>query len=702
MNQEMGQHESQGGHTSAPAASVAVPGSAGLPKSHANAAGAFDVCREIDEVLERVSRLAASDLPPEQFLEQLLNAAMRQAKAIGGAIWAGSDCLFERFTQNAPASALLKARDEGRRHLLNRVVEHGLTDSAILEWINADGSNCRLVSVAAPFAVDRDARGCIELLLPVASSRLAQDRALHLAEAFAELIGDFYTHRQVASFRQREDHWRAFSRFVESLHRPGLRETAIAIANEGRWFSQCDRVGVTCSHKAKCKVIATSSVDRVEARSNLVARMEELADAVLKTNEAIWEVGQPTQRAPVVEEALHNYLEQSHARALVALPLESRASAGAASDDSLVTYENESHSPGVLVLEWFAPPAIDDSARERIELVARHSARALSVAQATERLPLIAVNRVLAKVAWLAAAGRLPRTLWIAGCLLAFMLALMIFPADFEISADGELQPLDRREVFAPSDAVVDAVKVEHGDEVQAGQLLLRLRSAALDFESARLHGEIQTAEKRLAAIRQARLERDNDQSAPAHRRLALTAEEEELKESLASLRRQAVLLSQERAQLDVRSPLTGQVLSWDVARSLASRPVERGQALLSMGNVQGSWSLELCVPDEQIGYLLTAADQAHGDDIAVPVSFLLVAEPGVTYRGFVERIARRGHVDEKTGKPVVRVVARLDEPIEHPRPGAGVVAKIHCGRRSLGFVWLHDAWNSIRRRVLF
>jgi hypothetical protein len=33
-------------------------------------------------------------------------------------------------------------------------------------------------------------------------------------------------------------------------------------------------------------------------------------------------------------------------------------------------------------------------------------------------------------------------------------------------------------------------------------------------------------------------------------------------------------------------------------------------------------------------------------------------------------------------------------------RPGATVVARIHCGRRSLGFVWLHEFWEAIRLRL--
>jgi hypothetical protein len=702
MSQRLRQKKAQGGQTGAAAKSMDGLPSAGVRESDVEAHGPFDACREIDHLLDRLSRLTTSELAPEKFLDQLLVEAVREAAAIGGAIWAGRDCLMERFSHTAQAMASLATRNAGRCNLVERVISLGVADKSIIEQANTDGSPGRLLSIVAPFPVESNGQGSIELLLPVASPPQAQDHAMRLAEAFAELIGDYYTRRQIVGFRHREEHWQSLSRFLEAIHRPGLRDAAIAIANEGRWFCRSDRVSVLCLQKATCKALAVSGVDHVERRSNLVARMEELADAVLKTNEPLWHIGTSPPPVPQFEGTLQNYLEQSHSSALVALPLTNRASGTATNNDPAARTELESCALGVLVLEWFAPPVIDDAARQRIELVARHSATALSVALATERLPLIAVNRALAKVTWLAGARQLPRVLWIAGFLAVLLLALIVVPCDFEITADGQLQPLERREIFAPSDAVVDGVLVEHGDEVAAGQPLLRLRSAPLDFESARLRGEIQTAEKRLAAIRSARFEPDKDQSAPAHRRLELTAEEEELKASLSSLQRQEQLLVEERALLDVRSPLDGRVLTWDVARSLAARPVERGQPLLSVGNVGGLWSVELCVPDEQIGYVLDSAEQVRGDGLSMPVSFLLVAEPGVEYSGFIERIARRGHVDEKSGKAVVQVVVRLDDPIENPRPGASVVGKIHCGRHSLGFVWLHDAWNNIRRRLLF
>ena len=278
----------------------------------------------------------------------------------------------------------------------------------------------------------------------------------------------------------------------------------------------------------------------------------------------------------------------------------------------------------------------------------------------------------------------------------------MFVPADFEIAAEGELHPAERREVFAPADGVVQSVLVEHGDDVMPSQPLMRLRSPALDLESARIQGEIQTAEKRLAAILAARLEADADPKAREGRALSLTAEEEEVKEALKSLRQQEQLLDRQLADLEIRSPQAGRILTWDVMRNWASRPVERGQPLLTLGNVSGRWLVELRLPDQQVGYVMDAAQQARQEGTPLKVCLALSSAPGVVYQGELERIALRSEWDKSRDKAHVLVTVRCMDIIDAPLPGATVTGRIQCGRRSVGFVWFHDAWNSIRRRLLF
>jgi hypothetical protein len=91
------------------------------------------------------------------------------------------------------------------------------------------------------------------------------------------------------------------------------------------------------------------------------------------------------------------------------------------------------------------------------------------------------------------------------------------------------------------------------------------------------------------------------------------------------------------------------------------------------------------------------AVDQAE----ALEVDYVLATEPGVTHRGKVRLIAARAEVHGEEGNTVlVKVdINKGDLDPEKLRPGASVSAKVHCGRRSIGYVYLHDAWAFVQRQ---
>ena len=43
-----------------------------------------------------------------------------------------------------------------------------------------------------------------------------------------------------------------------------------------------------------------------------------------------------------------------------------------------------------------------------------------------------------------------------------------------------------------------------------------------------------------------------------------------------------------------------------------------------------------------------------------------------------------------------------LREAIADPKIGATATAKIHCGKRAIGYVWFHDLVDFIRAKILF
>jgi multidrug efflux pump subunit AcrA (membrane-fusion protein) len=286
------------------------------------------------------------------------------------------------------------------------------------------------------------------------------------------------------------------------------------------------------------------------------------------------------------------------------------------------------------------------------------------------------------------------RALIAAAMLTAIVLTLLLVPADVKIRARGELQPAERQEVFAPRDGIVTAVHVDHGQFVTSGQTLLEMRSSELDLELQQARGELDTTRQRLAAAQSERLQiRPGDADARL-RGSRLTAEEEQLQQQAAALEEREKMLRGQLDQLTVIAPVAGQVLTWNAGQRLASRPLRRGDALLTVANVEGPWQVELKVPSRQAGRLLKARQSKTGGQQA---SIALTTAPGEPLAGTISHVASRAQIDE-AGETYVLVTVDLPrERLAHRVPGATAVARISCGRGSLGEAWFHDLTDAVR-----
>ncbi len=456
----------------------------------------------------------------------------------------------------------------------------------------------------------------------------------------------------------------------------------------------CDRVSIAICSGTKCRALAISGVDSVERRSDAVQRLEALGRAVALIGEPLWYPADRENLPPETERAIDAHLDVSHARLLAAIPLKPLAPAGAerASNTEIPTL-------GVLFVEQFRTATLDAPFQQRVQTACRHAALALQNALDYDSLPLLPLERALLSVRWFTRARQLPKTVLALLLVIGFVLALVLVPADFNIEARGELQPSARREIYAPDDAIVSEVRIAAGQQVNAGDVLVALRKPQLEFELHRVLGELQTARKRLSAIQAARLGSDHGKSETPEHYQQLTAEEEEIKESLASLQQQDRVLRSQQAALQVKSPIDGDVLTWNIQQLLETRPVQRGKILLTVGDLAGAWRLELRLPDQHAGYVLDAQRELQPD---LPVTFLLATNPGITYEGRIERLGLTATSDEIYGSNVPVFVAIDRRQLSDTRPGATVIGKIHCGRRSIGFVWFHDLISVIRSRLLF
>jgi hypothetical protein len=170
----------------------------------------------------------------------------------------------------------------------------------------------------------------------------------------------------------------------------------------------------------------------------------------------------------------------------------------------------------------------------------------------------------------------------------------------------------------------------------------------------------------------------------------------QQLTEELRGLDAQLKIVRQQLAELEVTSPLSGAVITWDAQRHLAGRPVKRGDVLLTVADLAGPWELLLDVPDDRAGPILAAA----GAERNLAVTFQLGTDAGALRRAAVKSISPATELSQEM-VPSVLVTAALPQQEKLAlRPGATVVARVHCGRHSLGYVWLHELWEAVRLRL--
>jgi biotin carboxyl carrier protein len=654
--------------------------------------------QRLDDLVDQIAGLAESSLGPREFWRRLLDNTVKGLAALGGAVWLrGESGRLQLECQLKHGAAAPDAQaNERHERLLAHVSETRLAISlpphSGSHGDSATDNPTDSLVLLSPVVSEGQTLAIVEIVQRPSDLPAAQEGYLRFLSAVCELAADYDRRRQFGELQKRARSWNAFEQFTESIHASlDVDRVAYQIANDGRHLIDCDRVGVALVRGRKARLASVSGVDVLERRAASVRRLEQLINAAIKIDEPLVYPDDAAQLAPQIGAALQAHLDPSHVRRLVLIPLHA-AAVGDPRDGSRPII-------GALVVEHFSQPEAASETSRRIEAVARQGAIALTNALDYENVPLARFWRALGMPRALVRRRQLPKTLLAAAMIVAAIAALVFVPVDFTVEGRGELLPQRRQDIFAPTDGVIAEVRVAHGDQVEAGQPLVVLRKPRLEFDRTRVTGELQTARKRLAALQALRFSPAAASTEARDQYRQRTAEEEEVKELLKSLGEQMAVLDKQEEELTVRSPMAGQVLTWDVAQLLASRPVERGHMLLSVGDPAGPWELELRIADDRIGHVL-AAQQDERDEL--PLSFLLAMDPDHTYQGRVRNIAMTTDTLEQGG-PQVLLTASVDrEALPRLRPGASVVAKIDCGRRSLGFVWLHELWDAVRTRVLF
>ena len=262
-----------------------------------------------------------------------------------------------------------------------------------------------------------------------------------------ELASEYLKSRKLQHFTDRQALWAQLENFTRLVHqRLDPRETAYTIANEGRRLIECDRVSVAIKQRPQVHDRGRQRPGHVRQTLEHRARcLTQLATAVVATGETVWYTGDTSMMAPQVEDAVQEYVDE--------VPLEGRgrrAAQGAARQDRsawpIPRCSGADHRA-----DRRQPPARRPAAAHRRGQRAQLD-RAGQRARASRPVP----DARVAGDRQIALGGRSPAVALDdldhrgAGRAVLFM---TFWPADFELTANGTLQPAVEREVFAPKAA---------------------------------------------------------------------------------------------------------------------------------------------------------------------------------------------------------------------------------------------------------
>jgi multidrug efflux pump subunit AcrA (membrane-fusion protein) len=657
--------------------------------------------QQIRGLVGEIAQLAKSDLGPEEFYAAFLQRVVQALAAVGGAVWVLGEGKKPQLSYqiNLSPKLLDTESDEAGKHfrLLDYIVSSnsgqlvpplsGFSDERM-------GANpTRQLLVINPLGHDNQVEGLLEIFQRADTQPATQRGYLQFVKQMCEVAGEWFKNRKLRDLGDRHSLWSQADQFARQVHESlDVRETCYTIVNEGRRLLGCDRVTVAILRGGKCTVEAVSGQDTLDSRSNVVTLLGNLATRVVKSGEPLWYGGSTDDLPPQIEEAIEEYVDQSYTKSLAVVPLrqpkptESGGQQPAGADQ-------EAHTGqiiGALIIEQIESDIPRDILAPRLDLVYEHSARALSNAIDHNTLFLMPVWRAIGKSRALVQARTLPKTVMISGGIALALIAGLVVPGRFDMRAKGTIQPVEKYDVFAPMAGEVLEVLHDDGDRVVAGEPLLRLRNDDLMIKQTQVEGEYAAARESVASIM-------HQLTSPGARmtsveRVRLEREQASGLKQLATQEKTMALLKERVEKLTVKSPITGQVITWDAKKLLQNRPVETGQILMTVKAEDSDYEVEVYMPERRIGHVHRAQAAAGGEQ-SLTVDFISMTDPHITHTGKVVYINPTAEASEEHGN-MVRIRIQPDQAVANPRPGATVTANVHCGWAPWLWCKLHEAWE--------
>lgn len=572
--------------------------------------------QQIRSLYAEIAQLARSEAAPEEFYAEMLPRIITALAAVGGVVWAKQQQgqLALQYQMNLQESRLAeKGEEDQQRHgrLLHKVMTTG--EGMLVPPHSGSGDSDQAANptdwllVLGPLKNELEVVGVVEIFQRCDAGPAIQRGYLRFLLEVCALASEFLNSRQLRHFSDRQSLWTQLEEFTRQVHGSlNPRDTAYTIANEARRLIECDRVSVAIRKGEKCRIEAVSGQDMVDKRSNTVRLLGRLATVVVASEEPMWYSGDTRDMAPQVEDAVQEYVDESHTKMIAVLPLKRPQ----LEEKEKERPDDPDDSPppiAALIVEQIEDSRVPQKMLSRVDVVAQHSAAALANALEHENVFLMPVWRTLGKSRWVVQGRNLPKVVLGAVAAVVLVVIMAVWPADFRLHAKGTLEPVLRQDVFAGIDADrVTDVLVEHGNEVKRGQVLANLVNYKLSEEITTVKGNMATTSDNMERL-QRQLALRAVPPEEANRLNGEYAEKRAAKDALLSSLR---VYQKMEDELTVKSPTDGVVITWDVRNRLIMRPVQKGQVLMRVAQPSGPWQLELQMSEDRMGHISRAQNE--------------------------------------------------------------------------------------------
>jgi multidrug efflux pump subunit AcrA (membrane-fusion protein) len=646
---------------------------------------------QIHGIVEEIVELSQSDVSVDEFFDEFLRHVVTALAAQGGAVWSINDSQLHLSHQiNVAATGLLDDELARQRHdrLLRRVLAGGRSTLAAPHSTGTnedEGNPTDSLLIIGVLHKGHDSNTVVEIFQRGGSGPTSQRGYLRFLTQMCDYANNFLKTKQIRNYVDREELWRELEQFIEQAHLSlDPRITSYSIANEACRVLKVDRVAVAWRRGRICRIAAISGVDSFDLRSEELKQLSELTSRVVAIRRPLWYTGSDKEIPPQIQESLHRYIDYSEAKTLGIVPLHRPG-------------DDDQAAIAALIVESFREDDNATQLSQRINALTTHAASALSNSLEHQSLFLMPLWKAIGNWTWIARGRQLPKTLTVLLLLIATIASLFIITTDLEVEATGTLQPVYRRDVFTKVGGVVENVAVRNGDHVRRNQLLAQIVNTPLTVLIRDINGQIETIDQQLRA-KEDMLLRNHRLDPDAQRRI--DGEIRDLRTQQLSLHDQLALHLEQYDDLNIVSPIEGEVVSWQVERALRTRPVNIGETLMTIIDADGPWELELRLPERRLSHLTARIGRTRNNS-PVPVTFVMASDPQAKYYGTVREVHRLAEQDPNEGT-IVRVMVDFDrQQIAKLQYGTTVTARIECERRSLGFVIFQDLIETVHSQWL-